>query len=73
MSIKTIITPLINLIINQIDLVLGLLEALNDKNAEVQESVSESLSSLGNKKADFVLKSSFHFVSKNLSKVFSNY
>ena len=47
-----------------------MLETLNDKNSDVQESVSQSLISLGNKKPDFVLKNSYQFVSKNINKVY---
>ncbi len=43
-------------------MVLGLLEALNDKNTDVQESVIESLSTLGNKKAEFILKQALSFM-----------
>lgn len=51
------------------DLVISLLESINDKNADVQESVSESLVALGRKKAEFIFKCSFDFVLKNQAKV----
>lgn len=47
-----------------------MLETLNDKNSNVQESVSQSLISLGNKKPDFVLQNSYQFVSKSINKVY---
>lgn len=51
------------------DLAVSLLEAINDKNSDVQESVSESLVALGRKRAEFILKCSFDFVIKNQAKV----
>ena len=51
------------------DLVISLLEAINDKNTEVQESVCESLVALGRKRAEFIFKASFEFVIKNQAKV----
>ena len=55
------------------DLIVGLLESINDKNAECQQSISESLVILGKKKAEFVLKTTFQFLSKNVSKVLFNF
>lgn len=51
------------------DLSIGLLEAINDKNADVQESISESLVTLGKKKTEFILDTAFQFMNKNLAKV----
>jgi hypothetical protein len=51
------------------DLVVGLLEALNDKNSDVQESISVSLVDLGKKRPDFILNIAKTFVNKNLTKV----
>ena len=52
-----------------IDLSIGLLEAINDKNVDVQESISESLVTLGKKKTTFILDTAFQFMNKNLAKV----
>lgn len=41
---------------------IGLLEALNDNNSDVQNSVIESLSTLGKKKAGYVLEETFKFM-----------
>ena len=43
-------------------MVLGLLEALNDNNIDVQNSVIESLSTLGNKKSGYVLEETYKFM-----------
>lgn len=43
-------------------MVLGLLEALNDKNPDVHSSVIDSLSTLGTKKAEFILKQALSFM-----------
>ncbi len=51
------------------DLVLGLLEALHDKNTDVQSSVIESLATLGKTKSEFILKQSFQFVQNSLTKL----
>ena len=48
-------------------MIVGLLESINDKNVEVQESISESMVLLGKKKAEFVLKTTYLFLTKNLS------
>ncbi len=44
---------------------MGLLESINDKNPDVQQSVSESLRVLGLSKADFILKFALQFIHKN--------
>jgi hypothetical protein len=51
------------------DLVIGLLEALNDKNEDVQESISASLVELGKKKVKFILTTAHGFMRKNAAKV----
>lgn len=51
------------------DLVIGLLEGLNDKNQEVQESISASLVELGKKKVKFILTTIHGFMRKNITKV----
>lgn len=48
---------------------IGLLEALNDKNVDVQDSISLALVELGRKKTDFILNTSRSFMIKNALKV----
>lgn len=51
------------------DLTIGLLEALNDREASVQASIGDSLVSLGHKKPEFISKITLQFMNRNLSKV----
>ncbi|CAF0812872.1 unnamed protein product [Brachionus calyciflorus] len=51
------------------NLLIGLLEAINDKNPDVQESVSESIVALGRKKPEYILNTSLQFMTKNLAKL----
>jgi len=52
---------------------LGLLEALNDKNTDVQESVIESLVTLGHTKSEFILKQALSFMRNSQSKLTDNH